>query len=421
MMALLHRCFVLAVFLTSSYGDEATDELDEQFSELVSKGLISKERLEQLKQELLDDGSDEIDAGPDPVKKAEVPKASSYTPPREPPRKDNSQTEPGHPRPTRTETKREEKKVSEDPSANAKVPDAGARPQKRPRAQSMEESMRAFGVDPDAIAKLGQKREPTDINGFVNAAMQAAQAHETARTRDAEALDDAEELQKEKLLGDDAADMDVTDDSDSAPGKRADSLPDLGRILPGSVKGKLAGILGRLGDSLDPEASALLSQLMPDSDEGDADGDDDGSTEDLAGLMASLNGGGGMANSFDLEKLEKEHKEADERREKEAAERKVELARREAKREKDHEIFEAEMRENEEKRKKDREEFEEGRRKHAEYMEKMEERKKKAAERRAEMEERRAANEDRMADALRMAAEHINELKGNKKSAHDDL
>merc|ERR1719247_1563920 len=253
--------------------------------------------------------------------------------------------------------------ISEDPA------DIGSDGKKKRRPQTMEESMRAFGIDVDAMNRLGERRKPTDINEFVAAAMQAANAQETARKRDLEVEEDLEEARREKELRDDEVHVDT--EGEGAPEMHGRPMPDLGKILPDSVKGKLAGIFSKFGTSLDPEASSILSQLLPEegSETGKAEGEeeDDGSTEDLAGLMASLNaGGGGLTDiSAQLEELERERKERDEKMEKAAEERRAEMQRRQEQRDLEHKKFEEEMAAREEERKKQRAEFEEGRKKHA--------------------------------------------------------
>lgn len=276
--------------------------------------------------------------------------------------------------------------------------------------------MRAFGVDPDAISKLGQRREPTDVNKFVAAALQAAQAQETARSRKAEELEDQEELRRAVENQDEEASSEAESEGASAEGGDSTS-GNLGTVLPGHLQGKLAGIMGRLGSSLDPEASSLLSQLLPDAGldaDGSSDDDEkmDGTTDNLAELLQSVGsrGGGLPSKSFDLEDFERQQKEREERMEKAAAERKAEMARRQAERDAEHEKFEKEMEEREEQRKKDRAKFEESRRQHEEYMKKVEARKKDAEERRAQMEEKRVEREARMEEALRMAHEHMEGL-----------
>merc|ERR1711972_404232 len=235
------------------------------------------------------------------------------------------------------------------------------------------------------------------------------------------------EALKEKLLQDDPDGTFEIDGDNMAPSDSM-SMRDVGSILPDGVQGKLAGILGRLGPSIDPEASALLSQLLPgsglDSDmapdePGGEDEDSDGTTENLGELLASLKGSGSFPlkagrtrrTSPELEEFERQQEEAEERRAKAAEERAAERARRQAERDLEHEKFQAEMRERDEQRKKDRAEFEESRRKHDEYMERVAQRKKQAEERRAEMEEKQAERQARMEAALRMANEHIRELK----------
>lgn len=282
--------------------------------------------------------------------------------------------------------------------------------------------MRAFGIDPDAIAKLSERREPTNINEFVAAALHSERAKETARARKAEELEDLGSARKE---------IELRDESEL---EGHEESIDIGRILPDQVQDKLAGILGRLGDSLDPDAESLLSHLLPKAglgaDASDSETSDDGTTENLGELLESIREGRAerySAGSSDMDDWRRQQKEREDKMEKAAEERRADLARRQEQRNLDHEKFEAEMAEREEQRKKDRAEFEEGRRKHAEYMERMEERKKQSEKRRAEMEEKRLEREARMEAALKMAGEHIAELKGKspgknrKTSPHDDL
>lgn len=399
--------------------------LDQKLADLVAKGLISNERMASLKQELLGQGSTsgaESKASPhaetkQPDRDGDVRQASG--------KQVGSGTQSTETSSSSTQQPSEVEKASGDESQDAETVTGNAETRtKRPRRpQSMEESMRAYGLDPDAIAKIGQKREPTDVNQFVAAALQAAQAEKTARDRKSEDLEDQEELLKEAQQKDDEVEVDLDDDA-SVEG--ANTRPELGRVLPKQVKGKLAGVFDRLGQSLDPEASSLLSQLLDDSagesSDSESGEEDDGTTEDLAGLLASLGAerSGSLTPDLDMEEFRREQKEREERMEKAAAERKVEMERRQAERDKKHEEFEAEQKEREEQRKKDRAEFEENRRKHAEYMAKVEERKKKAEARRAEMEEMRSDREDRMAEALKMAHQHMKDL-GIKDTSREEL
>jgi len=435
----MKRCFrwCVCIFLGFYFGCKASSEeenaLDAKLAEMVKKGLMSPEKLARLKRQLLSEGEDDDSSSEklhQPAPEASSTRSDAGTSARSSHKTADVQKESDAPKKVDVDPQKhagdhaaeddlESKSQIHADRGSTDVDPAAKKPRSRPK--SMEESMREFGIDPDQIAKLSKPREPTNINEFVAAAMQATSAQETAKNRDMEELEDQEEALKQKQLLDDEVHVEAEAEGEDALAAPRATAGQQRPVLPDSVRSTLSGILGKMGDTMDPEASALLANLLQpnaglESGEGQEE-EDDGSTEDLAGLLASIGSGRGTGMSAELEELEKERKERDERMEKADEERKVERERRQKEREAEHEKFEAEMAEREEKSKLDRAEFEEGRKKHAAYMEEMEERKKKAEIRREENEKKREEREDRMAAAMAMAGAEIAKMKDLEKKS----